>query len=234
MGPKANDWKRMRFKDNKVWVGVDREGEIIQENGKVLIRYQLDQDYEYWVHAKSVLPLDSLPGNRRHASRTEPTEEANTQKVSQEDTHDRSQSVDLPTDAITIFTDGASSGNPGPAGIGILLRFGGHEKEISENIGVATNNVAELTAIKTGLMAVKKREMPVRIYTDSTYALGVLTKGWKVKKNPGLVNSTKSILSKFSKVKLLKVKGHAGDPGNERADRLARDAVKKTPKGTKT
>jgi len=225
----VHDWKRMRFKGNKVWVAVDREGQLVQQNGKVLIQYQLGQDYEYWVYPRSVLPLDATPDEAPNAPRDKSGPQPTPTRVTRTDVDDRKRNVSASADAVTIFTDGASSGNPGPAGIGILLRFGNHEKEISEYIGIATNNIAELTAIKTGLMAVKRRGTPVRIYTDSTYALGVLTKGWKAKKNQDLINTTKSILSKFKDVKLLKVKGHAGNEGNERADGLATAAISAAP-----
>jgi len=129
---------------------------------------------------------------------------------------------------ICIYTDGASSGNPGPSGIGILLLYGGHEKEISKYIGPATNNIAELEAIRLALLELKRTDLPVKIFTDSSYAYGVLTLGWKAKKNAELVKSIKKIISKFTKLKFHKVKGHAGIDGNERANDLATSAVTKT------
>jgi ribonuclease HI len=96
---------------------------------------------------------------------------------------------------ICIFSDGASSGNPGPSGIGVLLRFGKHEKEISEYIGTATNNIAELKAIEAGLLAVKNTDLPVRIFTDSNYAYGVLALGWKARANRQIVESIKKTRS---------------------------------------
>jgi ribonuclease HI len=134
------------------------------------------------------------------------------------------------TEEILIFTDGASSGNPGPAGIGVVLRFGKYEKEISEYIGLATNNIAELRAIQAGLLAVKKTDLPVRIFTDSRYAYGVLTLGWKARANNELVQSIKKKMTKFKNLKIVKLKGHAGDEGNERADLLATSAIKDSSK----
>ena len=131
-------------------------------------------------------------------------------------------------DSVCIYTDGASSGNPGPSGIGIVLRFGKLEKEISKYIGIATNNIAELEAIRTGLLAIKSTKLPVRIFTDSRYAYGVLTLGWKARKNQGIINSIKNTLLKFNDLKFIKVKGHAGHEENERADFLATSAIKKT------
>ncbi|MCK4469395.1 MAG: ribonuclease HI, partial [Desulfobacterales bacterium] len=128
---------------------------------------------------------------------------------------------------IFIYTDGASSGNPGPSGIGILLRFKDHKKEISRNIGEATNNIAELEAIKTALLELKHYDYPVRVFTDSSYACGVLTLGWKARKNKELINSIKKLISKFSNLKLIKVKGHNGFDGNEKADFLATSAIRR-------
>jgi ribonuclease HI len=202
----------MRFKKNKVWLAVDESGKPVEENGKVLIKYQLDQTHEYWVRKSNIKPLDSDPVKTQQIE--------NNTMVSQ--TGNKQQ--------ILIFTDGASSGNPGPAGIGVVLRFGEHEKEISEYIGLATNNMAELKAIETGLLAVKKTSMPVRLFTDSRYAYGVLTLGWKAKANNEMVKSIKKTMMKFKNLKIVKIKGHAGDEGNERADFLATSAIKNSTK----
>lgn len=134
------------------------------------------------------------------------------------------------TASICIFTDGACSGNPGPAGIGAILYFGEQKKEISRYIGIATNNIAELEAIKTGLLAIKNRKLPVKIFTDSSYAYGVLYLGWKARKNIGLIGSIKKLISTFSRLTIFKVKGHAGLEGNEIANRLATQAVSKESK----
>ena len=75
-------------------------------------------------------------------------------------------------------------------------------------------------------MAVKKTDLPVRVFTDSRYAYGVLTLGWKAKANREMVQSIKKTMMKFENLKLVKVKGHAGDEGNERADFLATSAIK--------
>jgi len=206
------DWKRMRFKKNKVWLCVDRSGNPIEQNGKVLIKYQLDQTHEYWVHKDNVKPLDSKP------IKTTPSPK----KTAMD------ESVD--PEGIQIFTDGASAGNPGPSGIGVLLRFGDHEKEISEYIGLATNNIAELKAIEAGLRALKRTALPVQIFTDSSYAYGVLALGWKAKANSELVESIKKTMRKFKDVRIIKVKGHAGHKDNERADFLATSAIKSAPR----
>ncbi|MGD9134594.1 MAG: ribonuclease H [Desulfobacterales bacterium] len=206
------EWKRMRFKTNKVWLAVDRSGKPIEKNGKVLIKYQLNQTHEYWVRKSNIKPLDS------DVSATQQME--NNTAVSQTGNKEE----------IRVYTDGASSGNPGPAGIGVVLRFGKYEKEISEYIGLATNNIAELRAIQAGLLAVKKTDLSVRIFTDSRYAHGLLALGWKAKANNELVQSIKKTMKKFKNLEIVKVKGHAGDKGNERADFLATSAIKDSQK----
>jgi len=206
------EWKRMRFKKNKVWLAVDGSGKPLEENGKVLIKYQLDQTHEYWVRKNNIKPLDCDP--------------VLTQEIKNDTTVDQSGDKE----GILIFTDGAASGNPGPAGIGVVMRFGKYQKEISEYIGLATNNIAELKAIQAGLQAVKKTDLPVLIFTDSRYAYGVLTLGWKAKANREMVQSIKKKMMKFKNLKIVKIKGHAGDEGNERADFLATSAIKDSPK----
>jgi len=217
----------MVFKKNKVWLATGKDQKPVTKNGKVLIRYQLDQDYEYWVLSKNIKPIDSLQRNEK----TEKGEKSTKKSSKQKGTKTKSDTELLVEtscdDAINIYTDGASAGNPGPSGIGVVLRFGEHEKEISRYIGITTNNMAELEAIRSGLMAVKNSNLPVRVFTDSRYACGVLTQGWKAKKNQDIIESIKKTLSKFNDLKFIKVKGHVGIEGNERADFLATSAIKK-------
>jgi len=214
----------MCFKHNKVWVAVGQDEHPRVEKGKVLIKYQLNQSHEYWVHLESIRPLPEKGGCKPEID----NKKAAPGKASPNKST-RSKKKDLPLDdtsTIHVYTDGASSGNPGPAGIGIFLRYGIHEKTISKYIGTATNNIAELEAIRVALAEIKNPELPVRIYTDSSYALGLLSLGWKPKKNQDLVFSIKKSMKKFRDLQFIKVRGHAGDEGNEMADRLATDAVK--------
>jgi len=221
-------WKRMVFKKNKVWMATEQNGKPIITNGKVLIKYQLDQDHEYWVHENGVRPVESLQPENKELKKNRPDKNS-TVKLDTKTEHNAEFNKEAVSEnTIFIYTDGASSGNPGPSGAGVLLRFKDHEKEISKNIGVATNNIAELEAIKTALLELKHYDYPVRIFTDSSYSYGVLTLGWKAKKNIQLIESIKKLIAKFSDLKLIKVKGHDGLEGNERADFLATSAIKKT------
>ncbi len=205
------DWKRMCFKGNKVWVQTNNDGIPLTENGKALIKYQLEQEHEYRVLTGNLTDVDQCDKQKR-ALKKRPAK-----KKTQPDT--------IPDNAVLIYTDGASSGNPGPSGIGVFLKFQEHEKEIALSIGNATNNIAELTAIKTGLLEVKKKDLPVRVFTDSNYAYGLLELGWVPKKNKALVGEIRQIMTGFKDLKVIKVKGHAGDEYNERADKLATSAI---------
>jgi ribonuclease HI len=227
MTAKIDNWQRMRFKNNKVWMALDDQAKPLTQNGKLLIKYQLDQEHEYWVRPASVQPLDE-------ATDPAPPAPHPTGQGRRRSPPSAAASTDGPANdqnAICLYTDGASSGNPGPSGIGVLMRYKGHEKEISRYIGLATNNIAELEAIRAGLTAVKNRTVPVRVFTDSSYAYGLLALGWKPKKNQDLVEAIVDLMQTFKDLKLTKVRGHAGHPENERADQLATAAIRSAKNG---
>jgi ribonuclease HI len=130
---------------------------------------------------------------------------------------------------IEIFTDGASSGNPGPGGYGVILRSGKHYKELSAGYRKTTNNRMELMAVIKGLEAIKSLNQSVTIYSDSKYVIdaiekrwvyGWVQKGFKGKKNKDLWLRYLEI-SKLHNIKFIWVRGHAGHPENERCDVLA-------------
>jgi len=126
---------------------------------------------------------------------------------------------------VVAWTDGACTGNPGPAGAGVLLVVGGRRREISQYLGQGTNNIGELTAVKLALEAIDDPTQPIVVHTDSEYTIGVLTKPWKPKKNQELIAEIRQLMRRFRRLKLVKVAGHAGVPENERVDGLARRAV---------
>ena len=133
---------------------------------------------------------------------------------------------------IIVYTDGAAKGNPGPGGYGAVLMYGQHRKELSAGFRKTTNNRMELLAVIVALEALKKPGLDVLIYTDSKYVEQSVSKGWvfgwekkgfKGKKNPDLWRRFLVIYRKH-KVKFQWVKGHAGNPMNERCDQLAVEA----------
>jgi ribonuclease HI len=134
--------------------------------------------------------------------------------------------------SIEVWTDGACSGNPGPMGIGVVVVDGSAREEVSEYLGVGTNNIAELVAIERGLEVVLNRAKgeagrPVRVYSDSSYSIGLLEKGWKAKANQELVARLRKLVAMVPHLEFVKVRGHAGVPENERCDELAREAVER-------
>lgn len=211
----------MKFKKNKVWLNTDTNGKPIVKNGKVLIKYQLKQDYEYWVNQNNVKPIDFQDNNKKVLNKKSSNKTSNKKMLQLEKEPLKEH------DVICIYTDGASSGNPGPSGIGVLLLYGDHEKEISKYIGIATNNIAELEAIRVALLELKRTDLPIKIFTDSSYAYGIITLGWKANKNTELIKTIKKLIVKFRNLKFYKVKAHAGINGNEKADYLATSAVTK-------
>jgi len=128
-------------------------------------------------------------------------------------------------DYIEMYTDGACSGNPGTAGIGIVLIYKDKIKKISKNIGKGTNNIAELTAIKVGLETIINKKIPVKIYSDSQYCINVLTGQWESKANFKLIDEIKDLISQFSKIEFIKVKAHSKVKYNELANSLAVGAI---------
>jgi ribonuclease HI len=141
-------------------------------------------------------------------------------------------------DSIQIYTDGACKGNPGPGGWGVLLKLGGIEKELFGGERETTNNRMEMMAVIQGLSALKK-PCAVTLFLDSQYVLKGITEwlpGWKAKgwrtaakqpvKNVDLWQQLDAlVVSGGHKIDWRWVKGHAGDPGNERADSLANQGV---------
>lgn len=135
---------------------------------------------------------------------------------------------------ITIYTDGAASGNPGPGGYGTVLLSGPHRKEISEGYRLTTNNRMELLAVIIGLEALKAPGSHVTVYSDSKYVVDAVEKKWlfgwekkayKGKKNPDLWKRFLKIFRQHH-VRFIWVKGHANNPLNERCDQLAVEASK--------
>ncbi|MBG93381.1 MAG: ribonuclease HI [Chloroflexi bacterium] len=138
---------------------------------------------------------------------------------------------------VTIYTDGSCLGNPGPGGIGIVLISDSKQKEISEGYRLTTNNRMELLAVIRALETLNTRSR-VNLYTDSSYVVNALTKGWlrKWQQNNWQLSNKKPAknidlwkilldLNDLHDVTYHWIKGHAGDRNNERCDELAREAA---------
>lgn len=143
---------------------------------------------------------------------------------------------------ITVYTDGACSGNPGPGGWAAVLIWGGKVKEISGGEPLTTNQRMELTAVIEALKALKVHDWEVEVYSDSAYVVNAFRQrwfdkwqknGWRNHKNEPVANQDLwkelLVLCTKNRVRVKKVAGHAGDRWNERCDFLARQAIKELP-----
>ena len=131
---------------------------------------------------------------------------------------------------IEIYTDGACLNNPGPGGWGVIVLENGTKNSIGGNEKKTTNNRMELTAVIEGLKTISKN-IPVKIFSDSTYVINTMTKNWKRKKNNDLWDLLdREVLNR--KIEWQWVKGHAGNKFNEEADHIAYNEAVKIQKQT--
>ena len=231
-------WVRALLRGQKVYARADESGRLVADNGRVEVRYKPNDGRKYGarednlsVVAGAVLPEETCgPAEvvEKKDAATTKTSGAATGSTSEERkaaakaAHEKAPPP--PAGQVIAYADGACTGNPGPAGLGVYIINGQKRIELSEYLGEGTNNIAELTAI---LRAIEKAPegTPMTVYTDSQYAIGVLQKGWKAKANQELVAKVKHSLAARKNTRLEYVPGHSGVSGNERADQLAREAV---------
>lgn len=212
-------WIRARFRDDRVWARCDGSGSLKPGKG-------------------GYVPFRYKRGGRSYRTRPERLEVEAGAEPEELDAGTRSPERRggpgaLPTgeaprseqEVVQLWTDGSCHGNPGPAGLGVVYRHGGEVRERKAYLGHATNNVAELTAILRAVEEVADPATPVDVMTDSGYAVGLLTQGWKPKANRELVERLRGALQPFRDLRLVKVAGHAGVADNERADWLANRAI---------
>jgi ribonuclease HI len=224
-------WRTAILRGTKVFARCDAAGALLDEQGKVEIRYRANDARAYHALRRNlgVVPGDSQVWPDEHCGEAAPVAQAPEKKKSEskpraKSTRDAPEVVDSAGQVIA-YTDGACSGNPGPAGLGVVLIQAGARRELSEYLGVGTNNIAELSAILRALEAMDGDE-PLVVHTDSQYAIGVLTKNWKAKANQELIARIKQRMQAVPRLRLVYVPGHAGVPLNERADALAVEAVR--------
>ena len=217
-------WQKMLFRDESVWVNVGADGRpVLDRDGRAEMKYRESDSKSYRPGPANLRP-DPSGGPARELTGGD-----------SDGANPRSKGRKAPAaddgDYLQIWTDGACSGNPGPMGIGVVIIDGREREEAGEYLGVGTNNIAELVAIERGLALATKRvpeggDRRVRVYSDSSYAIGVLDKNWKAKANQELVARLRRKLGAFpAPVQFVKVSGHAGVPENERCDELGRQAI---------
>jgi ribonuclease HI len=230
-------WARALLRGQKVLAKARDDGSFDAVGGRVEVRYKPNDGRAYQAAARNLeliageallpddacAPAEAAPP--KDASKTEAKADRSTQRKTAAAAAALAPGA-VPAHAWTVYADGACSGNPGPAGLGIVLVApDGTIAEGFEYLGVATNNIAELTGILRAAEIVPDGDAAV-VHTDSQYAIGVLTKGWKAKANQELIAGVKVALARRSGWRIVYVPGHSGVPLNERADELAREAVR--------
>jgi ribonuclease HI len=206
-------WLRHRLRDADVFAKVDEKGALVTDrDGRVEVVYKAVAGAK--VYRAAARNLTSPSGEPVEIEVGEPAPPST-----------KAAPAPAPANAIHVWTDGACTGNPGPAGLGVVILDGDDRRELSEYLGEGTNNIAELTAILRGLEEVGDRQRPVIVYSDSAYSIGLLSKNWKAKANTELVERLRALTRQFADLRFVKVEGHAGIALNERVDALARAAV---------
>jgi ribonuclease HI len=215
-------WVEALLRGQTVLARANEAGQLLTEGGRVEVRYKPNDGRSY---RAAVMNLSPKPGGRLLPDDTcgpVGTTPASTTRIKVA----KAAGVVAPTAQWVAYTDGACSGNPGPAGSGmVVIAPGGKIHEGFEYLGHATNNVAELTAVLRGAECIPRDAESAAVMTDSKYAIGVLTKGWKAKVNQELILRAREVLAGRA-IRVLYVPGHSGIPMNERADELAREAVR--------
>ena len=221
-------WQKMLFREDAVWVRVGDDGRmVLDRDGRAEMKYRETDNKSYRPGPANLRP-DPNGGPPRDLDAPAAGGDAGAAPARGKA---RKAAPAHDPNVLQIWTDGACSGNPGPMGIGVVIIDGKEREEAGEYLGVGTNNIAELVAIERGLALAAKRvpetgDRRVSVYSDSSYAIGVLDKNWKAKANQELVARLRRKLAAFpAAVQFVKVSGHAGVPENERCDELGRQAI---------
>lgn len=230
-------WLEAMLRGQRVLAKVKTDGAFDAEGGRVEIRYKPNDGRAYRAAAANLmriegaklLPDETCVAGEPAAKKESPATKAKAKAESSAKAHAATEALALRTSTATdrwsAYTDGACSGNPGPAGSGmIVIAPGGTRHEGFEFLGNSTNNVAELTAILRAVESIPQSADEIVIHTDSKYSIGVLTKGWKAKVNQDLIAKAKLLVA-ARRAKLVYVPAHSGVELNERADALAREAI---------
>lgn len=237
----------LKAQKQKVFARADANGAFLVQSGRVEIRYNAKDGRFYEARASNLEPVADSPlipdesmGPAERVAQSAPaasnsmklgTKSAELAKIDQrraatgaQGSQKNAPHLSVPHGTVVAYADGACSGNPGPAGFGIVILDGKERTEICHYLGEATNNIAELSAVLRALQEVSDKGKPLIIWTDSQYSIGILQKGWKAKANVELVEQLKEALRKRP-ADIRYVPGHSGIALNERADELAREAI---------
>lgn len=240
-------WVEVQFKGKQVWAEVDDGGALKSDSGRTPIRYSKSANAKVYMAGTARVERDegATPTDLPDGVAATPTTERAAPKASKKGasgfgsagTRTKAQAASakkdarsrieaLPPETHVCFTDGACKGNPGPAGAGAVVKLpDGTVLEDSRHLGIATNNVGELTAVDMALDLLEGASVPkssaVALFTDSKYTVGVLTQGWKAKANQSLIRGIKDRLRAWPNFDIQWVAGHVGLTENERADELA-------------
>jgi ribonuclease HI len=216
-------WKWVTIRGQRVLARAHVDGSLAEQAGRVEIRYKLGDARAYRAAAGNLgaagdelLPDDACPAGEEAPPKAAAKLKASAASPTSHIVHH--------VDAFVAYTDGACKGNPGNASAScIVVAPDGSVTEEAVYLGHTTNNVAELTGVAVAL-AIVPRSAKAIVHTDSSYAIGVLSKGWKAKANQEIIAKIKAEL-KGRSVEFVHVRGHSGIPLNERADELANIAI---------
>jgi ribonuclease HI len=228
-------WKRHVLRDAQIWAEVDDAGALVTDSGgRVAVIYKREPNAKiYRASGRNLAPVEGAPieADLPAGAPAAPAADGGAKKAAPA----KSRGGKVPEgrlgepsspDTVHVWTDGACTGNPGPCGVGVVVIDGKDRQELGEFLGHGTNNIAELTAVLRGLELVRDPQRPVRVYSDSSYSIGVLSLGWKPKVNQELIAEIKERIRDFRDLKFVKVKGHSGIPENERCDQLATGSIR--------
>jgi len=221
-------WRKVVFKDQEIWAECASGGELLERSGKVRIVYKQGASKSYSTFKNRLKFVASSSLEEFDVPLSEPSSSGGKKTKSKPNSSlFGGVAADLENqDHIHLWTDGACTGNPGPAGAGTVLLLGKAKTEWSTWLGQGTNNIAELVAVLQGVRALERPiEKTLVVHTDSQYVIGVCAKGWKAKANQALIADLKTTLEDVPKVVWHWVRGHEGVELNERCDQLARDAI---------